>query len=212
MVNGRQSAISGRSSAVGGRKAVFLDRDGVINRMVYQPDFGLIDSPNNPDEFFLLPGVSRGVRQINEMGLLTIVISNQPGVAKGKFTEKLLKATTDKMHRELASEGARLDAVYYCLHHPEAMVPKYRSVCDCRKPKPGLLFQAAQEWGIDLRGSYFIGDGITDVLAGQAAGTQTILISSRKPYLYEALSEHNANPNYIVASLDEAVNLIREGM
>jgi D,D-heptose 1,7-bisphosphate phosphatase len=194
------------------RRALFLDRDGTINAMVYNPDFGLMDSPANPDEFILLPGVSRVVRAINEMGLLAIVISNQPGVAKGKFTEELLEAMTDKMHRELSLGEARLDAVYYCLHHPEASIPKYKTHCDCRKPKPGLLLQAAREWEIDLRGSYFIGDGITDVLAGQAAGTQTILISSRKPYLYEALSEHNANPNHIVASLDEAMKLIQEGM
>jgi len=192
--------------------AVFFDRDGVINQMVYHPDFGLVDSPSNPDEFTLLPGVSRVVRAINEMGLLAIVISNQPGIAKGKFTEKLLEAMTDKMHRELASGGAKLDAVYYCLHHPEANVLKYKAHCDCRKPKPGLILQAAQEWKIDLKRSFFIGDGITDVLAGQAAGTQTILISSRKPYLYEALSEHEAKPSHVVASLGEAVKLIQEGM
>ncbi len=202
-------AISHQPSA---RRAIFLDRDGVINQMVYQPDFGLVDSPSKPDEFILLPGISHLVRAINEMGLLVIVISNQPGIAKGKFTEELLEAMTDKMHRELASWEARLDAVYYCLHHPEASIPKYKTHCDCRKPKPGLLFRAAQEWGIDLKGSYFIGDGVTDVLAGQAAGTRTILIASRKPYLYEALSEHKANPNHIVASLEEAVELIREGM
>jgi D-glycero-D-manno-heptose 1,7-bisphosphate phosphatase len=180
--------------------------------MVYHPDYGLIDSPANPDEFFLLPGASQVVRQINEMGLLTIVISNQPGVAKGKFTERLLEAITDKMHRELASGGARLDAVYYCLHHPEAIIPKYKLICDCRKPKPGLLLQAAQEWEISLADSYFIGDGLTDVLAGQAAETRTILIGSRKPDLYEALSEHGANPDHIVPSLEEAIELIQEGM
>lgn len=176
--------------------------------MVYHSDFGLVDSPANPDELFLLPGVSQAVRQINETGWPAIVISNQPGVAKGKYSEKLLDATTQKMHRLLAKDNARLDAVYYCLHHPEAEVVEYKSTCDCRKPRPGLLLQAAQEWGISLEDSYFIGDGITDILAGQAAGTRTILIASRKPYLYEALAERNANPDYIVGSLAEAVEII----
>ena len=191
------------------KPAIFLDRDGVINKMVYHPNFGLVDSPANPDEFFLLAGVSQAVRQINEMSLPVIVISNQPGVAKRKFTEKLLEATTAKMHRVLAQDGARLDAVYYCLHHPEAQLPQYKSSCACRKPRPGLLLQAAQEWGISLEDSYFIGDGITDILAGQAAGTRTILIASRKPYLYEALAERNANPDYIVNDLNEAVKIIQ---
>jgi len=194
------------------RRAVFLDRDGVINQMVYHPDFGLVDSPANPDEFSLLPGVSQAIHQINNMGLLAIVISNQPGVAKGKSTESLLEATTDKMHHELAQDGARLDAVYYCMHHPDAVVSKYRSICDCRKPKPGLLLKAANEWEIDPQKSFFVGDGITDVLAGQAAGTQTILVSSRKLYVYDALAERSANPDHIVSSLCEVVRLILGGI
>lgn len=191
--------------------AVFLDRDGVINRMVYHPDFGIVDSPANPDEFELLPGVGRVIRGFNDMGLLTIVISNQPGVAKGKYTEALLEAVTDKMHNELAQQGARLDAVYYCMHHPDAVVAQYRRTCDCRKPRPGLLLKAAQEWDIDLTTSVFVGDGITDVLAGQSAGTHTILLSSKKLYVYDALARHGAVPDFIVANLHEASELIREG-
>lgn len=142
------------------------------------------------------------------MGFPVIVISNQPGVAKGKFTEEIFEAINAKMHRELAGGGARLDAVYCCLHHPEAKVTQYKIACDCRKPKPGLLFQAAKEKDIYLKESYFIGDGITDVLAGQAAGTRTILIASRKLYLYDALLKHGANPNHIVSNLAEAVEII----
>ena len=189
-------------------RAIFLDRDGVINRMVYNPEFGLVDSPANPDEFQLLPDVGEAVHQINQLGFLAIVISNQPGIAKGKFTHTILEAITGKMHRELAKTEARLDSVYYCLHHPQAALDEYRLECDCRKPKPGLLLQTAQEWDIDLEHSYFIGDGITDVLAGQAAGVQTILISSKKLYLYDALAQRNANPDYIVDNLDDAVEII----
>ena len=208
-VNDQQSAVNGRLSAVNGRRAIFLDRDGVINQMVYHPDFGIVDSPANPDEFVLRPGASQAIREINSQGYLAIVISNQPGVAKGKYTQKLLQAITEKMHRELARDGARLDAVYYCMHHPEAIVPKYKQVCDCRKPKPGLLLRAAKEWDVDLGTSFFIGDGITDILAGQAAGVQTILVSSKKLYVYDALAAHNARPDFIVGNLAEAIEIIR---
>jgi len=189
-------------------RAVFLDRDGVINRMVYNPEFGLVDSPAKLNEFQLLPNVGEAIHQINQIDVLAIVISNQPGIAKGKFSHAILEAITEKMHRELSKAGARLDSVYYCLHHPQAAIDEYRVECECRKPKPGLLKQAAQELDISLEHSFFIGDGITDVLAGQSAGVKTILVSSRKLYVYDALAEQNANPDHIVSSLAEAVEII----
>ncbi len=103
-------------------KAVFLDRDGTVNAMVYNPDHGLVDSPANPDEFKLLPGVGKAIGRINEMGFLTLVISNQPGIAKGKFTLEILEAIDKKMRDELAQCGAHLDKIYYCLDHPEAII------------------------------------------------------------------------------------------
>lgn len=189
-------------------RAVFLDRDGVINAMVYHTEFGLIDSPARPDEFQILPGVGKAVRRINEMGFLAIVISNQPGIAKGKFTVELLKATRKKMVRELAEAGARLDDVYYCLHHPDAALDAYRVICDCRKPKPGLIYQAAAEWDIDLAGSYFIGDGITDVAAGREAGCKTFLVNGRKCYLCDELARQQVAPDYIGKDLPDAVDAI----
>lgn len=190
------------------RRAVFLDRDGVINAMVYNPDFGLVDSPANPDEFKLLPGAAVAIRQINELGLMAIVVSNQPGVAKGKFTRAILDATTGKMCSELAEAGARLDGIYYCLHHPEAEVALYRRDCACRKPKPGLLFQAADELGVDLSESYMVGDGVTDVAAGSAAGTTTFLVASLKCYICDELARQSLRPAYAVRDLSEAVQAI----
>lgn len=189
-------------------RAVFIDRDGVINGMVYQPEYGLIDSPANPCEFTLLPGVGEAIRQIKQMGFLAIVISNQPGVAKGKFTLELLEATKHKMLDELAAEGAQLDAIYYCLHHPDATVAEYRIKCNCRKPKPGLLLQAQEEWNIDLARSYFVGDGITDVAAGQSAGCKTILVNSRKCYICDELARQQIEPDYLVKDLRDAVAAI----
>lgn len=191
-------------------RAIFLDRDGVINAMVYNPEFGLVDSPANPDEFRLLPNVAAAIRVFIDLGFLTIVASNQPGIAKGKFSTALLQAMTDKMLATLGEQGAFIDQVYYCMHHPDGVVENYRKVCECRKPKPGLLLKASEELDIDLSQSYFIGDGITDVLAGEAAGTHTILIyPSSRCYIYPELNNRNARPEHIVDSLWDAAQLIQ---
>lgn len=189
-------------------RAVFLDRDGTINAMVYNAEFGLVDSPQNPDEFRLLPGVGEAIRAINEAGFLTVVVSNQPGIAKGKCTPALLDAMTEKMHQGLAALGARLDAVYYCLHHPEAALPDYRAVCDCRKPRPGLFLRAAEELGIDLSASFLVGDGITDLLAGMEAGVTTLFLSPRKCYICDELVRQQVDPGFIVPDLLSAARLI----
>lgn len=191
------------------RRAVFLDRDGTINAMVYNADYGLVDSPANPDEFKLLTGVCDAIRQINQMGLLAIVVSNQPGIAKGKLTSDLIDLTTQKMYRLMDQAGARLDAVYYCLHHPDSIIPEYRVKCDCRKPMPGLMIKAAEQWRIDLKHSYMVGDGITDITAGQAAGCTTFFLNSCKCYHCEELEKHNARPDYTVKNLAEAVRMIQ---
>lgn len=191
------------------RPAVFLDRDGVINAMVYNAEFGLVDSPANLNEFKLLPGAGDAIRRIREMGYLAVVISNQPGVAKGKFSPQLLDAMTAHMIASLNEQGADLDAIYYCRHHPDGIVEEYRKVCQCRKPKPGMLLAAASEMGIDLDRSYFIGDGITDVQAGKAAGVTAVLIyPSSRCYLCEELTRQNVQPDHIVQGLLNAVDLI----
>jgi len=159
------------------RRAVFLDRDGVINAPIYNPVEDKLDSPYNLEEFRVLPGAARAVRMINDLGFQTIVASNQPGVAKGKCSAEFLEALSDHLTAALAEEGARLDGIYYCLHHPEAIVADLRAACDCRKPKPGLLLNAAKERDIDLSSSFMIGDQPTDVEAGAAAGCRTVLLN-----------------------------------
>src|SRR5260370_13292890 len=153
------------------RRAVFLDRDGVINPYKYNSEFGTFDSPSNPDEFSLLPDAAKAVAQVSRLGLLAIVTSNQPGVAKGKMSRNLLDVIDRKMKVSLELNGAKLDGTYYCFHHPAALLEEYRITCDCRKPKPGLLLNAARELNIDLENSYMVGDGIVDILAGRAAAT-----------------------------------------
>jgi len=192
------------------KPTVFLDRDGVINKMVYNKEFGLIDSPCNPDEFELIPESGKVINQLNEMGWLTIVISNQPGIAKGKYTEKTLGEITNKMKADLSSFGARLDDIYYCLHHPQSILKKYKKDCECRKPKPGLLKKAAEKWGISLSNSYFIGDGISDIIAGKLAGTKTILLANKKLYVLKYLEEKRVEPDFIVDNLYDALQIIIE--
>lgn len=190
------------------RRAVFLDRDGVINAMVYNPEFGLVDSPQNADQFVLLPGVARAIRLISDLGLLVVVVSNQPGIAKGKYTPAVLEEVTTKMRRTLAEEGARLDGVYYCLHHPMGLLEEYRRSCDCRKPRPGLLQRAASELGIDLKASFMIGDGLSDILAGKAAGCTAVLLGSHKCDLCRTMEDLDARPHFVAHDLAEAAEII----
>lgn len=187
------------------KRAVFLDRDGVINSYVCHSEFGTVDSPATPDEFVLSEGVCDALEALHRLGFLLIVISNQPGIAKGRFTPALLDATTQKMKNECAG---LLDAVYYCLHHPQAVLPEYRQQCECRKPKPGLLFQAAREWDVDLANSYMIGDGVVDVAAGKAAGVTSIFIGNRKCYLCTEFKEQDAVPDFIAEDLKTAAGII----
>ena len=190
------------------RRAVFFDRDGVINRMWFDPEHGTVDSPANPDQFELLPRVASAVKTVNELGLLTVIVTNQPGIAKGKFTPALLAAMESKMHAQLAAVGAKVDAVYYCLHHPQACVAAYRAECECRKPRAGLLHMAARNLNIDLSKSYMLGDGVTDIVAGHRAGARTIFVSSRKCYMCDSLAEHEVRPDYWADGAYEAVGII----
>ena len=192
----------------GGRWATFLDRDGVINAMVTDPEFGLVDSPANSEQFRLLPGVGAAIAALNRLGGLVVVVSNQPGIAKGKLTPELLAAMDRKMVAEVGAAGGTVDAIIYCLHHPEASLAPYRMACSCRKPKAGLLTHAAREWGIDLARSFMVGDGVTDIAAGQAAGAKTIFLSSRKCYICDALLEHGAWPDFQVPDLPAAAAVI----
>jgi D-sedoheptulose 7-phosphate isomerase len=190
------------------RRAVFLDRDGVINRYAYNAELGTVDSPANPAEFALLPGAAEAIAQWNRLGLPVLVVSNQPGIAKGKLTPQLLDAIDCKMRGELALAGAHLDGVLYCRHHPEAVLPEYRSDCDCRKPKPGLLLRAAASWNVDLAGSFLVGDDVPDVLAGRAAGVTTLLLAPHRCTVCEEFAARGAVPAALVQDLPQAADFI----
>lgn len=189
-------------------RAIFLDRDGVVNEMVYYPEHGIIDSPCTAAQFRLLPHVTEAINKFHDEGFKVVIVSNQPGIAKRHFPEATFEEIKDKMHRELAGEGAILDGEFYCLHHPQARVIRLKVDCACRKPKPGLLHQAAETMDIDLSNSWMVGDGLTDIEAGKRAGCRTILMCRMKCELCRLMEETGVRPDFIAADLLEAVRTI----
>jgi D-glycero-D-manno-heptose 1,7-bisphosphate phosphatase len=193
-----------------GDKAVFLDRDGVVNSLVYHQEHGIVDSPFTVAQFVLLPRVSEAIVRFHDMGYKVILVSNQPGIAKGHLTSETFNEIREKMKEELLEGGASLDGEYYCLHHPQAEIAQLRVNCACRKPEPGLLLQAAGDMNIDLSQSWMIGDGLTDVQAGKRAGCRTILLGRMKCELCHLMDTEDARPDVISSDLWEAARFIFE--
>lgn len=174
------------------KPAVFLDRDGVLTK-----ECGYVTSV---EDLYVFPYAEVCVRQIHEKGYYAIVITNQSGVARGLFGEEELL----RMNRYLLQRTG-VDAVYYCPHHPEGKIEKYRKTCQCRKPGIGMLQEACREFDIDMENSYMVGDRAGDIIAGQNAGVKTILVESG--YGTERLEEKVA-PNYVCRDLREVVERI----
>lgn len=155
------------------QKAIFLDRDGTLNQYV-----GFL---RKPEELKLLPGVAEAVRRINASGYLAIVITNQPVVARGEVSFAGLEQIHQKLETELGKEGAYIDGLYYCPHHPDkgfaGEVPELKKECTCRKPQPGMILQAAKDFNIDLAASWMVGDSKADITCGKNAGVRTALLS-----------------------------------
>jgi len=144
-------------------RAVFLDRDGTI-----APD---VHYCRRPEDFMLFPSATRAIKMLNERGFKVIVVTNQSAVARGYTTEEMLSKIHQKMEKELEKEGARVDGIYYCPHHPD-------DNCDCRKPKPKLVLQAAKDFNIDLKKSFVVGDLWMDIALGKSVGCRTILVGN----------------------------------
>jgi histidinol-phosphate phosphatase family protein len=169
-------------------KAVFFDRDGTIARDVH--------FCRRPEDFSLFPETPAVMKTLRRHGFKVIIITNQSGIGRGYFDEATLEIIHEKMKADLAREGARLDGVYYCPHHPD-------DNCACRKPKPALILHAAADLDIDLKSSFMVGDQLKDVVSGQAAGCNTILIG--RP---EAGSKGAAVPGAIVSGLTDIIDII----
>lgn len=167
-------------------KAVFLDRDGVINRN--PPNMGYV---RKWTEFSFIPSARRAIQKLTQSGYRIFVATNQAGIGRGLYSEEDLRDIHCRMTTEIAKAGGRIDAVYYCPHHPNAG-------CECRKPQPGMLNRAAEAHNIDLSRAYFIGDAISDIQAGRRAGTTTFLVLTgrgRESYSHYMNAEQDHSDN-----------------
>ena len=182
-----------------------MDRDGTISEEV-----GYV---NHPSRYRVFPYSAEAVRLLNEAGWLAILVTNQAGVARGYFTEEVITAVHGVLSAELERQGARLDAIYYCAHHPTVGEPPYRFACDCRKPRPGLIERAAREFDIDLGRSWMVGDRHSDVELARNAGTRAAFVLSgygRGEWEYQR-SVWKHQPDLVAEDLLEAVKKIVAG-
>ena len=187
------------------RPAVFIDRDGCLTHEV-----GYV---NHVSRIQLLPRTAAAVRRLNEAGFAAVMVTNQAGIARGYFSEDLLRAVNAAMVQQLEDGGARLDGLYICTHHPHEGVPPYRAECDCRKPRPGLLLRAARELDLDLTASVMVGDRISDVAVGQAVGAAGVLVLTgygRGGWEHQR-HEWTVKPEHVAEDLFDAVDWVLAG-
>lgn len=194
-------------------KAIFLDRDGIIIKMHYDRKFGTIDVPLSVKQIEFAPGIFDFLHFAQKLGYLLILISNQPAIGIKKISPQTHKKMNAYITKTLQNHGIAFDEEYYCLHHPYASIVKYRKECSCRKPKTGLLMQAAKDLNIDIKESWMIGDGVYDIIAGHNAGCKTILVGNIIEAEYLSILEkklEDIKPDYLVKYISEARNLIEK--
>ncbi len=182
-------------------QVVFLDRDGTICEEV-----GYIDSA---EKLSLIPGSAEAIKLLNDRGFKVVVVTNQSGVARGFFSESFLEELHAELKRRLQAQGAHLDGIYYCPHHPDEGKVPYLRICDCRKPGSGLLLQAARDLALDLSGAYVIGDHFSDVECAHGVGARGILLLTG--HGRQALAQRESwtrAPAFIASDLFAAVNWI----
>lgn len=183
--------------------AVFLDRDGVIVNDV--------NHLSRVEQLTLLPGVARTIRELNDLHIPVVIVTNQSVVARGIVSEPTLHAIHEELLAMLRREGARVDGVYYCPHHPDLGEPPYRGACTCRKPNPGLLLKAATEMSIALDLSFMIGDSLHDLEAGRRAGCamNILVLTGHGSQEHAKLTAEDAKPDFVAQNLAEAVSHFR---
>jgi len=183
------------------KKAIFLDRDGVINKKPPEDNY-----VKEWSEFIFLPNIAEAIKKLNRR-FLVIIVSNQRGIARGMMSKEDVEIINEKMSKEIEKKNARIDGIYFCPHD-------IKDNCDCRKPKPGTLLKAAKDFKINLTESYMIGDSLSDIEAGKRAGCKTILISSSQRnisrHTSRRLKEEKVYPDFIVYDLLEATKIIEE--
>ena len=186
----------------GARRAVFIDRDGTISEEV-----GYV---NHVSRYRVFPFAAEAVRALHAAGWLAVLVTNQAGVARGYFAEEVIEQVHGVLAAELEKGGARLDAVYYCPHHPSVGEPPYRLDCDCRKPRPGLIHEAARRFRLDLAGCWMVGDRYSDVVLARNAGVRSAFVLTgygRGEYEYQRQGWQH-QPDLVAENLLEAVRNI----
>ena len=188
------------------QKAVFLDRDGVINPLVYNKNTSEYESPHYPEDFSIYIYVPRALRLIKEHGYKIILISNQPSYAKGKTTLENIKKIEELLKEYSTENGTLIDEYYYCYHHPNGIVPEYAVPCQCRKPGVLFLENAVEKFDLDIKNCFFIGDQDSDIKCGKTMGCKTIKINNKHSMSKGSKEE----PDCFAANLYEAAVKIIE--
>lgn len=184
--------------------AAFIDRDGVINELIFNPATGVYESPHHIEDLKIIPSALEALKKIQSLGFEIFVVSNQPSYAKGKTSLEEIQSIANQVSKTLENQGIFVREFYYCFHHPEGIVAEFAKNCECRKPKAGALLEAAKKYEIDLRNSWMIGDQDSDVQCGQAASCQTILIHN--PHSKEKRGK--SAPTFTAGSLADAARIL----
>ena len=187
-------------------KAIFLDRDGVINKPVFNPKTNEYEAPHNPKDIILFPNTIESLKELIDLKYLLFLVSNQPDHAKGKTSMENLKSVHEKIDTIFKENNIKFTEYYYCYHHPQGIIPEYSITCECRKPGNFFIKQANLKYGLDLANSWMIGDRDADVYCGQSTGTKTIMIILEQ----SAPMSKKSKPDYKANNLQEAVKIIKK--
>ena len=193
------------------KPAIFLDRDGVLNNLVPDPDRGVLDSPLDSGDLTIQRHASAFVRSLNRRGFLVLVVTDQPALAHGRLTSMDLSRIHQRLREAIAASGGRIDGIHYCPHDPAASatrgrIAEFAIVCRCKKPAPGLIFRAAQLHNADLQSSFMICRNLKDVKAGRAAALETVLLTDVQMRDIEA--PPGLRPHHAAAKLTDVLRII----
>lgn len=177
--------------------------------MIYVKEHGYVDTPSTPQQFKIIKGVTRAIYIAKKLGYKIIIISNQPGIAKRYYSKNTFRIITKKMHSELEKANVTLDDEFYCFHHPDAKLRAYRKICSCRKPRTGLIEIAVSRYKLDLKNSYFVGDGIIDMEAAKKIGCKSIFVGNVNSTMSMIFKRKKIEPLYVAHNLLDAINFIK---
>jgi D-glycero-D-manno-heptose 1,7-bisphosphate phosphatase len=187
-------------------RAVFLDRDGVLNYNVINSETGDWESPHKPEDLKLFPWTIKSLQKLQRLEFRLFLVSNQPSYAKGKTSLENIQKIQEAMHTILTSNNILFTEYFYCYHHPQGIMPEVSKNCDCRKPGAKFLVDTQARYQLDMPNSWMIGDRDSDIFCGQKAGTKTIMIRNQEEF--NSQKADKSSPDFTVDDLAEAVKII----